>query len=145
MSRADFWCRVVGWLQIAGGAAAAALILFLWQVVRPIFGIEDVTVFGFIVWVFVVILALPALLSGLFTILFANAVEAARGGLREQNHAALRIFMALTGLWSAGVIGVFSLSAPPIGFFSLLGLITTGIAIMGPDWTADLLKPEDPA
>ena len=30
------------------------------------------------------------------------------------------------------------LSVPPIGFFSVLGVVTALIAVMGADWTADL-------
>ncbi len=146
MSRADFWCRVLGWLQLIGGAVTAGLILFLWELIRQIFMIAHVPALSFLVWVFVVIVALPGLLAGLFTVLFANAVEQPRDGFRGPQKIGLRILMALSGLWSAGVIGTAGFSFPPLGFFAILALITVGLAVMGPDWTADLFKRrEEPA
>ena len=138
MNRAEFWCRLLGWLQLAAGFALAAAILFLWQLIRDIFMIDDVPALSFLVWVFVMLTALPTFLSGLFTVLFANAVEQAAQGLRDQQKVLLRIVMALCGLWSAGVIGFAGLSAPPLSLLAILALATTTIAIMGPDWTADL-------
>ncbi len=140
MSRADFWCRVLGWLQIAGGAVTAAVILFLWELFRQIFMIESLPGISFLVWIFVIFIALPGFLAGLFTVLFANAVEQSRDGLRDQSKAGLRVVMALTGLWSAGVIGAAGFGFPPLGFFGILALLTTLIAIMGPDWTAGLFN-----
>ena len=83
-------------------------------------------------------MALPMFLAGLFTVLFANAVEQSREGLRGQSKAFLRIVMALSGLWAAGIVGFAGMTMPPVGVFTLLALATTIIAIMGPDWTADL-------
>lgn len=140
MSRADFWCRVLGWVQIAGGAVTAAVILFLWELFRQILMIENVPALSFLVWIFVIFVALPGFLAGLFTVLFANAVEQSRDGLREQSRAGLRVVMALSGLWSAGVVGAAGFGFPPLGFFCILALVTTLIAIMGPDWTADLFR-----
>lgn len=140
MSRADFWCRILGWLQIVGGAVTAGVILFLWQLFREIFMIDHLPALSFLVWVFVLIVALPGLLAGLFTVLFANAVAQAQDGLRGQQKILLRMVMALAGLWSAGVIGTAGLSFPPLGFFGILALMTVGLAVMGADWTADLLK-----
>ena len=146
MSRADFWCRVLGWLQLIGGAVTAGLILFLWELIRQIFMIEHVPALSFLVWVFVLIVALPGLLAGLSTVLFANAVEQSQGGSRGEPKIFLRIVMALSGLWSAGIIGVAGFSFPPLGFFGILALVTVGLAVMGPDWTADLFKRrEEPA
>ena len=143
MTRADFWCRVLGWVQLLGGAGLAAAILLLWELVSQIFMIGGVAAISFLIWMAVVIMALPMLLSGLFTVLFANAVEQARSGLRGQPKLALRVMMALAGLWSAGVIGLAGLSLPPVSLIAVLGLMTTVIAVMGPDWTADLFKPKE--
>lgn len=140
MSRADFWCRVLGWLQIVAAAITAGVILFLWELFRQLFMIEHVPALSFLVWVFVFIVALPGLLAGLTTVLFANAVEQSQNGLRDQPKIGLRIVMALSGLWSAGVIGTAGFAVPPIGFFGILALATVVIAIMGADWTADLFK-----
>jgi hypothetical protein len=142
MNRADFWCRVLGWVQIAGGAVTAAVILFLWELFRELMMIDGVAALSFLVWVFVIFVALPGLLAGVFTVLFANAVEQSQNGFRDQSKALLRVVMALAGLWSAGVIGMAGFGFPPLGFFGILALLTVGIAIMGPDWTADLFKPK---
>ena len=144
MSRASFWSRVVGWVQLAGGAIFAALILFLWTLVREMLQIDDVPALSFLVWVFVAFAALPTFFAGLFTVLYANVVEQAERGLRNQSKIMLRVLMGLTGLWSAGVIGFAGLSVPPMTLFSLLGLITVGIAVMGPDWTADIFETKEP-
>jgi hypothetical protein len=141
MNRADFWCRVVGWLQIAGGLGIGLLIIFLWEAGLRLFGIEAISAVSLLVWGLAVVVAAPPLLAGLFTVIFARAVEASQNGQRGQDRALLRIVTVLSGLVSAGVIGFFGLTIPPVGFFSLLGLITTGIGLMGPDWTADLFGP----
>lgn len=143
MTRADFWCRVLGWLQIIGGAATAAIFLFLWNLVLRIFELDGLPAISFLVWMFVIVTALPMFLSGLFTVIFANAVEQAANGLRDQQKVLLRIVMALAGLWSAGIVGMAGLTIPPLGLFGILGLITTGISIMGPDWTADQMKQRE--
>jgi hypothetical protein len=138
MTRADFWCRVVGWLQIAGGLLLAFIVLFLWDFVLRLFMIDSIPPLTFLVWVFVLIMAVPMLLAGLFTVIFANAVEQAREGLRGQSKAVLRVLTALSGLWAAGIVGFAGLTVPPMGLFTILALISTVVAIMGPDWTADL-------
>ena len=143
MTRADFWCRVLGWVQLLGGAALAAAILLLWELVSQLFMIDGLPALAFLIWLAVAIMALPMLLAGLFTVLFANTVEQARSGLRGQQKVVLRVVMALAGLWSAGVIGLAGLSIPPVSLIAILGLMTALIAIMGADWTADLLKPKD--
>jgi hypothetical protein len=68
-------------------------------------------------------------------------VEQAREGKRDEQHVLFRVFLALAGLWSAGVVGFLGISMPPLGFFAILGIATAAVAIMGPDWTADLFKP----
>ena len=138
MTRADFWCRVVGWLQIAGGLLLAFIVLFLWDFVLSLFMIVSIPPVTFLVWVFVLIMAVPMLLAGLFTVIYANAVEQAREGLRGQSKAVLRVLTALSGLWAAGIVGFAGLTVPPMGLFTILALISTLVAIMGPDWTADL-------
>ena len=138
MTRADFWCRVVGWLQIAGGAILAFTLLFLWELALDLVGIESIPGLSFLVWVFVLMMALPMFLAGLFTVLFANAVEQSREGLRGQSKTLLRIAMALSGLWAAALVGFAGMTVPPAGVFTILALISTVVAIMGPDWTADL-------
>ena len=145
MTRADFWCRVLGWLQLLSGVATGILVWLLWKLIFGWIDIEDGGFFTFVMWIIIAGLILPMFLSGLFTILFANAVEQARNGLREQGKVFLRIVMALSGLWAAGFIGVAGLSFPAIGLFGILSLMTVGIAIMGPDWTADLFLQKEPA
>jgi hypothetical protein len=141
MNRADFWCRAAGWLQIAGGLAMGLLIVLLWEAGVRFFGIETIPGISFLVWVFALIVAAPPFFAGLFTVIYANAVEASQNGQRGQDRILLRIFTVLSGLVSAGVIGFFGLTIPPVGLFSLLGLITAGVGLMGPDWTADLFGP----
>jgi hypothetical protein len=143
MNRADFWCRVIGWLQIAGGIGMGVLIIFLWEAGLRLFGVETIPGISFLVWVFAVIVAAPPFFSGLFAVLFANAVEASQSGQRGHDRILLRIFTVLAGLVSAGVIGFFGLTVPPVGLFSLLGLATALVGFMGPDWTADLFGPRD--
>jgi hypothetical protein len=143
MSRADFWCRVLGWAQLAGGLLFAVLVLLLWEFILDIFMIDDIPALSFLVWIFVLVTALPHFVSGLLTVVYANAVEQAGQGMRGQQRIVLRLLMALAGLASAGVIGFAGMSVPPLTLFSLLGLATAVIAIMGPDWTADLLTPKD--
>lgn len=143
MTRADFWCRVIGWLQIAGGLLLAFIVLFLWDFVLSLFMIDSIPPLTFLVWVFVLIMAIPMLLAGMFTVLYANAVEQAREGLRGQSRALLRIATALSGLWAAGVVGFAGLTVPPMTLFTILALISTVVAIMGPDWTADLFASKE--
>ena len=143
MSRADFWCRVLGWLQLASGVATAVLMWLLWKLIFGWIDIEDGGVFTSLIAMVIAILVLPVFLAGLFTILFANAVEQARNGLREQGKVLLRIVMALSGLWAAGFIGFAGLGFPAIGLFGILSLLTVGLAIMGPDWTADLFAAKE--
>ena len=145
MKRGDFWCRVLGWLQLAGAAACAATIYFLWQAIFGWLEIEDGGFFAFVLSLVIIFFTLPAFLAGLFTVLYADKVEQAQAGLREQSHAGLRIVLALAGLWSAGVVGFVGLSFPHMGFFAVLGLLSAFIAIMGPEWTADVFQPEEAA
>jgi hypothetical protein len=144
MTRADFWCRVVGWLQLVAGALVIGLVIFLWKLILDLFGIKDIPVVSTLLWMVVGFSVLPMILTGLFTVIFANAVEQAREGLRGQGKVLLRVLMALSGLWAAGIIGFAGLHVPPVSLFAILALISTGIAIMGPDWTADLLKTAGP-
>ncbi len=138
MTRADFWCRVLGWLEMAGSAAFAGFILFMWKMFLDLFQIGDVPAITFLIWLFVLFAVLPMFATGLLTVLYANAVEQAREGLRGRNRILLRVFLALAGLWAAGVIGFAGVHAPVFGIAALLALASVAIAIMGPDWTADL-------
>lgn len=144
MTRADFWCRVLGALQLASGVATGFLIWLLWNVLFSWIHFEDGGFFIFLMWVVIAVFAVPTFLSGLFTILFANAVEQARNGLRNQGGIVLRMLMAFSGLWAAGFIGFAGLSFPALGLLGILSLLTVGLAIMGPDWTADLFLPQGP-
>jgi hypothetical protein len=92
-------------------------------------------------WIIILVLAFPPFLAGLLSLTFADFVEQAREGKRDEQHVVFRVFMALAGLWSAGVVGFLGISMPPLGFFAVLGLATAAVAIMGQDWTADLFKP----
>ena len=92
-------------------------------------------------WIIILILAFPAFLAGVLTIIFADFVEQARNGKRDEQHVIYRVFLALAGLWSAGVIGFLGISMPALGFFAVLGVATAAMAIMGHDWTADLFEP----
>lgn len=142
MNRADFWCRVLAWLQIGGAFAVGIAIYALWALLFGWIVIQDGGgIFTFLKWVIILIFSAPPFLSGLLTLLFADRVEQAQAGLRGQSHAALRVVMALAGLWSAGVIGFVGISIPPIGFFAVLGIASAAIAILGQDWTADLFLP----
>ena len=46
---------------------------------------------------------------------FADFVEQAREGKRDEQHVVFRVFLALAGLWSAGVIGFLGISMPALG------------------------------
>jgi hypothetical protein len=139
MNRADFWCRVLGWLQIGGALAVGAAIYALWAFIFGWIVMEDPGFFTVFKWIIIIIFAFPPFLSGLLTVVFADRVEQAQAGMRDEQHVFLRVVTALAGLWSAGVVGFVGLSVPPIGFFSVLGVVTALIAVMGADWTADLL------
>jgi len=141
VNRADFWCRVMGWLQVAGAVAVGAAIYLLWTLFFGWMVIENAGFLTFMKWLIIFIFAFPPFLSGLLTILFADRVEQARLGKRDEQHVFLRVVTALAGLWSAGVVGFVGLHVPPIGFFSLLGIATAIVAVMGADWTADLFAP----
>ena len=80
-------------------------------------------------------------LAGMLSLFFADFVEQAREGKRDEQHVLFRVFLALAGLWSAGVVGFLGISMPPLGFFAILGIASAAVAIMGHDWTADLFKP----
>lgn len=138
MTRADFWCRVLGWLEMAGSAAFAAFVMFMWKMFLALFQIEDVPAITFLIWLFVIFAVLPMFVTGLLTVLYANAVEQAHAGLRGQNRIALRVILALSGLWAAGVIGFAGIHLPVFGIAAVCALASVAVAIMGPDWTADL-------
>ena len=141
MSRADFWCRVMGWLQLGGAVAVGGTIYALWALIFGWMVIEDAGFLSFVKWIIIFTFAFPPFLSGLLTMVFADRVEQARLGQREEQHVFLRVVTALAGLWSAGVVGFVGLHVPPMGFFSVLGIATAIIAVMGADWTADLFAP----
>ena len=141
MNRADFWCRVMGWLQVAGAAAVGGTLYALWALMFGWMVIEDAGFLTVMKWILIIVFAFPPLLSGVLTIVFADRVEEARQGLRDQQHVFLRVVTALAGLWSAGVVGFVGLHLPPVGFFSVLGIASAMVAIMGADWTADLFGP----
>jgi hypothetical protein len=146
MNRADFWCRVMGWLQIGGAMAVGAAIHVLWALIFGWIAMDNPGFLAAIKWIIIVIFAFPPFLAGLLAIVFADKVEQARLGQREEQHVFLRVVTALAGLWSAGVVGVVGLHVPPIGLFSVLGIVTAAVAIMGADWTADLFSArKDPA
>lgn len=141
MNRADFWCRVLGWLQVAGAVAVGGAIYAMWAIMFGWVVVEDAGLLSVIKWIFILIFAGPPLLSGLLSLLFARRVEEAAAGKRAEQHVFLRVVTALAGLWSAGVVGFIGITLPPVGFFSVLGIATAVIAIMGADWTADLFVP----
>lgn len=145
MNRADFWCRVLGWLQVGGALAVGIAIYALWTLMFGWVAMESPAFLAVFTWIIIFIFAFPPLLSGLLTIAFAARVEQARAGQREEQHVFLRVVTALAGLWSAGVVGFVGLSVPPVGFFSVLGIATALIAVMGADWTADLFAPRNDA
>jgi hypothetical protein len=140
MERADFWCRILGWLQIGGAVATGLCIYGLWALFFGWVELHDPAFFNIILALFILVLSFPALLAGVLTLSFAGYVAEARQGRREEAHVLFRVIMALAGLWSAGVIGFLGINLPAIGFFAILGLATAAIAIMGQDWTADLLE-----
>ena len=129
MNRADFWCRVLGWLQIGGALAVGAAIYVLWAFIFGWIVMEDPGFFAVFKWIIIIIFAFPPLLSGLLTVVFADRVEQAQAGMRDEQHVFLRVVTALAGLWSAGVVGFVGLSVPPIGFFSVLGVVTALVAV----------------
>lgn len=143
MGRADFWCRVLAWLQIGGALVTGAAIYLLWSVFIGAMtaGVEGTFFLDLIKWAVIFVMALPPFAAGLLTWVFADKVEKARNGQRGEQHVLLRVLMALAGLWSAGVIGFLGVSLPPVGFFAVLGVASAFIAIMGQDWTAELLGP----
>ena len=143
MTRADFWCRVLGWVQIVVGLAVAILVFTLWSLLNEVFHIGEVSVAVFFKWLAILVFALPPFLSGVFTVFFANKVEQARQGHRGQAHLPLRSLMVLAGLWSAGVVGLAGFSLPPVSLFAILALATVVFGIGGAGWTADLLGKQE--
>jgi hypothetical protein len=141
MTRADFWCRVLGWLQIGGAVAVGLAIYTLWSVFFGWVEIDDGGFFTLVMWLFLLAMAFPAFLSGVLTLSFAQCVEKARAGANGDDHVLLRVFLALAGLWSAGAVGFMGLNLPPFGFFAVLGVTSAFLAIMGHEWTAELLEP----
>lgn len=138
MTRADFWCRVLGWIQIVSGLLMALLVFLLWELFDAWLDLDAAGILVVLKWLVIVFLALPPFLAGLLTVLFANRVEQAREGLRGQSAMTLRILMVLAGLWAAGVIGFAGFTLPPVTLLAVLALATVVIGIGGPDWTADL-------
>ena len=138
MNRGDFWCRVLGWLQVAGAAVVGGAIYALWALMFNWIVVQGQGFLTVMKWMMIFVFAFPPFLSGLLTIIFAERVERARLGRRDEDHVVLRVATAIAGLWSAGVVGFVGLHVPPVGFFSVLGIGTAIIAIMGADWTADL-------
>lgn len=143
MTRADFWCRVLGWLQIASGALLGVLVMLVWRLFADWLEPGAGALLEFFKWLLIVLFALPPFLSGTLTVLFANRVEQSRLGLRGQEAWPLRILMILAGLWSAGVIGFTGLQIPPVTPLALFGIATAIMGAGGPDWTADLFAPRD--
>jgi hypothetical protein len=141
MTRGDFWCRVLGWLQLGGAVATGLLIYSLWSLFFGWIELNDDGFFETIMWIIIIVLAFPPFLAGMLSLFFADFVEQAREGKRDEQHVLFRVFLALAGLWSAGVVGFLGISMPALGFFAILGIATAAIAIMGPEWTADLFKP----
>lgn len=141
MNRADFWCRVLAGLQIGGAVVTAAAIYLLWSVfIAPAtLDADGVFLLDILKWIIILMMTLAPLLAGILTWVFADRVEKARNGQRGGQHVLLRVLLALAGLWSAGVIGFLGISLPPVGFFAILGVTSAFLAIMGQDWTADLL------
>lgn len=143
MNRADFWCRVLGGLQIGGAVATGAVIYLLWSVFLGGIVLEDGGwLFGVLKWMIILVMVVPPLLAGGLTWIFAGRVDKARNGQRGETHVLLRVLTALAGLWSAGVIGFVGISLPPLGFFAVLGVASAFLAIMGQDWTADLFRQD---
>ena len=141
MTRGDFWCRVLGWLQLGGAVATGLCIYALWSLFFGWIELNDDGFFDVIMWIIIIVMAFPPFLAGVLTLIFADHVEQARNGKRDEQHVVFRVFTALAGLWSAGVIGILGISMPALGFFAILGIATAAVAIMGPDWTADLFTP----
>lgn len=142
MNRADFWCRVIGWVQIGGGVLIA-LTIFAIAKAMDLAMFHDVAA-SVIQLVLIFFLALPEFFAGLFTVMFAGSVTHAQQGGGDDGRIVLRVLMGLSGLWSAGVIGFFGLAAPHLGLFAFLGLLSTVFAALGPVRTADLLQPDGP-
>jgi len=138
MDRAEFWCRVLGWLQIAGGAVVALTIILVWKLLFSWMEQDNGALFGILIAMLVFLFAAPAFLSGLLTVIFARRVEQARNGGNDGSNWVLRAIMALAGLWAAGIIGIGAVTLPHLGFFAVMGLITAFLGLMGADWVAGL-------
>lgn len=139
MNRADFWVRVLGWLQLAGGAAVAATIFLAIRII-DLSDVPPIAAQGIPALLFIFI-GLPEVLAGVLCLRFAGHVQAAREGRDTGEHALLRVALGLAGLWAAGVVGLFGFAAPHLGFFSLLGLITAVLGVIGAPATANLIRP----
>lgn len=144
MTRADFWCRVVGWLQIAFVVAVMVFVLVFWEFFLLFIPFLDDPVVKSLFWLFASVFILPYFFTGLLTVLFANAVQQSREGLRGQSKVLLRVVLALSGLWAAGAVTFAGLAVPPLAPMPVLALVSVAAAIMGPDWTADLFKRKEP-
>ena len=142
MGKPEFWCQVIGWLQVIGGLIVGAAFWFVSYLFS--LGFDQNTlpyVLFFFLFLFV---GLPGLLSGLTTLRFASHVKAYRAGVDTGDHFGLRVAMVFAGLWAAGVIGFFGLSVPPMSLFAILGLITVGLAYMGVAGTAGFIDGGNP-
>jgi hypothetical protein len=139
MRKADFWCRVIGWLQLLAGVAVAATLFLAIKIVDLSF-LPPGARSALPILLFLLI-GLPQFVTGGLMLRFAGLVEAEREGHATGEHALLRVVLGLCGLWAAGVIGVFGLAAPHLGLFTLLALASAGAAALGPGGTANLLRP----
>src|SRR5437763_12186452 len=102
MKRADFWCRVIGGLQLAAGVAIRIFDLsFLPPAARSLLPVLLFLVIG-----------LPQFVTGALMLRFATLVEAEREGRAVGEQAVTCVILGLCGLWAAGVLGVFGFAAP---------------------------------
>ena len=60
MTRGDFWCRVLGWLQIGGAVATGLLIYSLWALFFGWIEMNDDGFFVVIMWIIIIVLCLSA-------------------------------------------------------------------------------------
>ncbi|MFT3987131.1 hypothetical protein [Aestuariivirga sp.] len=136
MDRAEFWCRILGWLQMAGGFVVALTIILVWKLLFAWMEQDNGALFAILISMLVFVFAAPAFLSGLFTVIFARRVEQARNGANGGSNVVLRVLMVFAGLWAAGVIGIGAVTLPHLGFFAVMGLITAFLGLMGAEWLA---------
>jgi hypothetical protein len=139
MGRADFWCRVIGGLQIAAGAAVALTLFLAIRIVDLSF--LPPAARSLLPVVLFLLIGLPQVLTGGLMLRFAALVQAEREGRAVGDQAALRVILSLSGLWAGGLIGIFGFAAPHLGLFSLLALASVAAAVLGPRGTANLIAP----